>query len=224
MYFPYYGSKYMRGKYYPRPRHRLIIEPFAGSAGYATRYRHHDVRLYDLDETVIGTWRYLIRVRASELRSLPTDVDHLDDHPHLTQEQRWLIGWWLHKGTTAPRRKPSAWMVAGKSEGSYWGRAVRDRLAEQVESIRHWKAEVRSYDQIPDGPATWFIDPPYQSKVGDYYTHRFKDHYRLGEWCRSRSGQVIVCEHRGANWLPFRPLGPTGPRNRKEMVWVGEMG
>lgn len=168
---------------------------------------------------MIATWRYLIRVRAAELRSLPADVDCVDDHPHLTQEQRWLIGWWLYRGSTYPRRRASSLKARLPSSGPFWCERVRDRLAERVESIRHWTAEVRSYDHIPDEPATWFVDPPYQGRVGDHYARRFKEHYRLGEWCRSRSGQVIVCEHHGADWLPFRPLGPTGRRNYREVVW-----
>jgi hypothetical protein len=220
VFFPYYGGKYIRAKYYTRPRHRVVVEPFAGSAGYATRYRHHAVRLYDVNPVVIGVWNYLIRVRGAELRSLPAEVEHLDDHPGLIPEARWLIGFWLNKGCTTPRKRRSAWMPLHPSDGCYWGERVRDRLAEQVESIRHWTAEVRSYDRVPDGPATWFVDPPYRGRVGSYYAHKFHDHGRLAEWCRSRTGQVIVCEHHGADWLPFRPLGPTGRRNYREAIWT----
>ena len=39
-FFAYYGSKYIRAPLYPRPRYDIIIEPFAGSACYATR-RHN---------------------------------------------------------------------------------------------------------------------------------------------------------------------------------------
>ena len=28
----------------------------------------------------------------------------------------------------------------------------------------------------------------------------------LGEWCKSRNGQVIVCENTKADWLPFKPM------------------
>ena len=29
------------------------------------------------------------------------------------------------------------------------------------------------------------------------------DFQKLGEWCQSRNGHVIVCENTKANWLPF---------------------
>lgn len=221
MYFSYYGSKYSRAGYYPRPRHRVIVEAFAGSAGYSVRHRHHDVLLFDVDPRVVGVWRYLIRATESEIRGLPTRVEHLDDHPHLPQEARWLIGFWLAKANATPRKRPSGWMISGKSPGSYWGPEVRERLARQVADIRHWRVEQKSCLDAPDIAATWFVDPPYQGRVGDHYARRFKEHYRLGEWCRSRTGQVIVCEHHGADWLPFRPLGPTGRRNYREVVWTG---
>jgi hypothetical protein len=28
----------------------------------------------------------------------------------------------------------------------------------------------------------------------------------LAEWCKSRNGQVIVCENTKADWLPFKPM------------------
>jgi len=34
----YYGGKWRAAPRYPAPRHDLIIEPFAGAAGYAMRY------------------------------------------------------------------------------------------------------------------------------------------------------------------------------------------
>ena len=35
--FYYYGRKKKIGKYYPKPSHDIIIEPFAGSAAYCLR-------------------------------------------------------------------------------------------------------------------------------------------------------------------------------------------
>lgn len=219
LFFSYYGGKHLRGGRYPAPAHRLIIEPFAGSAGYATRYRDREVRLYDVYERVVGTWAYLIRATASEIKALPADVEHLGYHPGLVQEAQWLIGFWLNKGCTTPRKRKSGWMPGHDSPGCYWGERVRDRLAVQVESIRHWRVYQQSHHEIPDERATWFVDPPYQGKAGSYYTHKFTDHERLAEWCRARTGQVIVCEHKGAGWLPFQPLGPTSPRYVREVVW-----
>ena len=49
----------------------------------------------------------------------------------------------------------------------------------------------------------------------------------LGAWCRSRRGQVIVCEAAGATWLPFRPFASiksfgNGVKSRTsaEVIWT----
>lgn len=218
LFFSYYGGKLLRSGRYPAPAHRLIIKPFAGSTGYSTRYRDREVRLYDVNPKVVGTWEYLIRSKASQMRVLPTEVEHLDDHPGLIQEAQWLIGWWLNKGCATPRKRWSAWMPQHRSDGCYWSERVRDRLAVQVESVRHWRVYQKSYHEIPDELATWFVDPPYQGKVGSHHAHKFTDPERLADWCCARTGQVSVCEHKGANWLPFQPLGPTGATVRRRVV------
>ena len=206
-FFSYYGGKYRIAPRYTPPQYGTIVEPFAGSAGYSTRHPDHNVILCDLDEKIVSTWQYLIAVSETEIRSLPANVEHLDDHPDLTQEQQWLIGWWLNKGSSSPCRSMSAWGNSGVRPNCVWGAAVRDRIASQVCHIRHWKAIRCSYADIPDQDATWFVDPPYQ-KMGKYYRHAAKniDFGHLGEWCRSRSGHVIACENDGADWLPFRPF------------------
>jgi hypothetical protein len=63
-----------------------------------------------------------------------------------------------------------------------------------------------SYEDAPDVEATWFIDPPYQHANRRGYLCKGIDYARLSDWCRSRRGQVIVCEQEGADWLPFKPL------------------
>lgn len=87
---------------------------------------------------------------------------------------------------------------------TFWGAPVRERLAMQVESIRHWKLIEGSYTKAPQRIATWFIDPPYEKAGKSYrYGSRQLDFDRLANWCRSRRGLAIVCEQRGATWLPF---------------------
>ena len=59
------------------------------------------------------------------------------------------------------------------------------------------------------GEASWFVDPPYQNQGKHYhYGPENVDFAMLGNWCRTRLGQVIVCENEGADWLPFTP--PSG--------------
>lgn len=228
-FFCYYGGKWRSAPRYPAPRHGLIVEPFAGAAGYATRHHSRRVMLVDADETIAGLWAYLIAVRASEIRSLPIDVDHIDSL-NVAEEARWLIGFWLNKGASSPRKRPSAWMRAGRHVNSFWGASVRDRIAWQVEQIRHWSVVNGSYAwDVANHEATWFIDPPYVN-AGRHYRCANVDYSHLAGWCRTRNGQVIVCENEGADWLPFQPLGAvkaTSGRKRSgysaEAVWLGDV-
>ena len=106
---------------------------------------------------------------------------------------------------------------------------MRERIAAQLEHIRHWRVQLASYASAPDTAATWFIDPPYLAK-GAHYRQRPLDYARLAEWCRARAGQVIVCEAQGAAWLPFRLLtdrsktmcGIRRVVRQSEMIWTGE--
>lgn len=92
-FFTYYGGKYRAAPYYPKPRYRRIVEPFAGSAGFSLRYPSYDVCLYDLSEQVCGVWSYLLRVSAEEISKLPLNFDSVDNL-QICQEAKWLLGFW----------------------------------------------------------------------------------------------------------------------------------
>lgn len=229
-FFSFYGGKWRLAPKYPEPEEHTIIEPFAGSAGYSVRHPEYRVKLYDLDEKVIGAWQYLLKVSSAEIYALPLI------HPGQTvadlnvcQEAGWLIGLWLNKATNRPRNSLSAWARDPRYARQFWGPEIRDRLAAQVDSIRHWTAEQSPYEAIPDCRATWFVDPPYSGPAGARYVlnNATIDFGKLGDWCQSRSGQVLVCENEGADWLPFQPLtrakatsgrGRTGVSH--EVLWV----
>lgn len=136
--------------------------------------------------------------------TLPTEVEDINDLD-VCQPAKWLIGFWLCHARPRPASKPSSWFKSGIRPNSYWGAGVKARLAEQVNYIRHWQVEQVDYEELSNVEATWFIDPPYQI-AGKSYTHGSKDidYVDLGEWCKSRKGQVIVCENKGADWLPFK--------------------
>ena len=229
-FFGFYGGKWRdTPKNYPGPRYGTVVEPFAGSAGYSIRHAGRKVILGELDEVIYGVWDYLIHASADEIRAIP-DLGPGESTADLAipQEARWLVGLWLNRGASRPRTGPSAWMRDGIRPGSFWGPRVRETIAGQVDLIRHWKVYNCSYEALPShvrGPATWFIDPPYQ-KQGEHYHHGAGDidFAALGRWCRSRRGQVIVCENDGADWLPFEPLRDvktTRASGRSaEVVWV----
>lgn len=208
-FFSYYGSKNGTASKYPPPYWDTIIEPFAGAAGYSTLHYKRNVVLFDIDPIIVGVWSYLIRVRPNEILSLPLvaswDDEALNPFP---QEARWLVGFWLAMGQPKPFNRLTSF--AATRARSAWSEEIRFKLARQVDLIKHWQCYLCSYENIDShyafpGVATWFVDPPYQKRGGGLYRFGSSgiDYEHLGEWCLSRSGQVIVCEGADADWLPF---------------------
>ena len=212
-FWAYYGGKWRAAPLYPKPLFDTIIEPFAGAAGYSLRYPDRKVVLVEKNPKVAATWRYLLRVSAAEVRALPDlGADQTVNDLAIVEEARLLIGWWINKGTAAPRIRASSNMrraVAGLEPcdppSSWWGPQIRERIAWQVDRIRHWRLIEGDYTDAPDVDATWFIDPPYIG-AGKHYPTQPADFGALGTWCQTRRGQVMVCENVGAMWLPFQPF------------------
>lgn len=228
-FFGYYGGKWRDAvKHYPPPEHETIVEPFAGSAGYSLRYAERNVVLCELDPILAAVWKYLINVSPGEIRRIrDLGPDECVDDLKVSEEARWLVGLWLNRATTSPRKSPSKWMRDKIRPGSFWGTRVRETIASQVDSIRHWKVYNCSYVDCPvTDAATWFVDPPYQ-EAGTHYRFGSKqiDFSELAKWCTSRPGLVIVCENDGASWLPFEKLAQVkttrANRRSKEVVWMG---
>lgn len=229
-FFTYYGGKWYAARKYPAPALDTIVEPFAGAAGYSVRFNAPRVVLVDKDPNITETWKYLINVSEDEIRGLP-DIDPYTqtvDDLNVSPEAKRIIGWWLNKGTATPCKTPAAWMKKEEYRSQFWGPRVRERIASQLQDIRHWQVIEGGFEDAPDIEATWFVDPPYQT-MGKYYRFNKVDYTRLGEWCRTLRGQVIVCEGAGADWLPFVPAfdfkattrkGGTGAVT-KEVVWYG---
>ena len=122
-----------------------IVEPFAGAAGYSTRYSTRDIVLVERDPVVAALWKYLTRVSGAEIRSLPLvgNEQTIDDLHGIAPEAKTLIGFWLTGGSASPRKSPSKWMRSGLKPMSYWGELTRARIASQVEAIRHGAYVVR---------------------------------------------------------------------------------
>lgn len=226
-FWSYYGGKWRAAPRYPRPVHDIIIEPFAGAAGYSLRYPDRKIVLVEKNPKVAATWRYLLRVSSEEVRALPMVAadETVDDLP-VCEEARLLIGWWLNKGAAVPRKRPSSWMRFGMHSPSFWGPEVRERIASQVDRIRHWCLIEGDYTEAPDVEATWFIDPPYIG-AGKHYPTQPAEIAALGAWCQARRGQVMVCENVGATWLPFIPFieikgneGRSGGKVSREAIWM----
>jgi site-specific DNA-adenine methylase len=228
----YYGGKYRMAPKYPSPIYDTIIEPFAGSAGYSIRYYWKNVILCDINPIIYSIWDYLIHVSSEEILRLPIlgNDDCVDDFS-IPQEAKWLIGFWLNTGTDHPCKRLSMWGMerVNVNKCMVWCRNVINRIAYQVNFIRHWKVYNISYKDIQfNEKMTWFIDPPYNNKPGEYYKFGRKqiDYIDLCNWCLNRRGQVIVCENYGANWLPFKEFGVfrnTKNTGSKEVIWVNDI-
>lgn len=220
--FPFYGSKWRDAKRYPSPYNGTVIEPFAGSAGYATYWEPGRVVLYDRDPIIVSVWDYLIHATGAEIRELPDlEVGQSVDSLSVPQEARWLIGFWLNRGSATPKKTKTAFSSRTERQQLVWSERARVRIASEVHKVRHWEVFYGSYESCPRLDATWFVDPPYVDK-GRYYRVRSVDYDRLGAWCRHLPGQTIVCEQAGATWLPFRPLATIKSTRgtSAEVVWT----
>lgn len=223
-FFPFYGSKWRDARRYTPPS-QYVIEPFAGSAGYSVWHEPKAVLLIDRDEAVVGVWQYLIHATPEEVLRLPDlQPGQSTDDLVLPQEARWLIGFWLNRGSAVPKKTQTAFSRRTERQQLVWGEKARTRIATQVGGIRHWKVQQGDYKDAPaDALATWFVDPPYVDK-GRYYRHHAMDYKELAEWCLWRSGRVIVCEQEGATWLPFQPLASIKSLHGRSVEVVYEEG
>lgn len=230
-FFSYFGAKWRVAAKYPPPAYETIVEPFAGSAGYACRHPGRRVLLVEKNPQIAGIWSYLIGASEREILSLPLlqPGHRVCDIPGLTQEQRWLIGMWVQTATASPRQTMTRWEHGdGRpvDQKHAWGHRIRSRIAEQLKDIRHWQVICGDYSECPDTEATWFIDAPY-FEAGKRYPCGPDDidFCALADWCRSRRGQVMVCEAHDATWLPFATLGKFHTRMQRgfsEGLWMND--
>jgi site-specific DNA-adenine methylase len=235
-FFSYFGAKWRLARWYPIPDLKEpFVEPFAGAAGYSTYWEARQAVLVEKDPRVAGVWDYLIKTPAEEILCLPDlPADGCVEDLQICQEAKHLIGFWLACGRAEPAKRWSAWNLTSMKGGFryshnplIWGPRVRARLAEQVAKIRDWRVICASWDSVDyPGRANWLVDPPYTLQ-GHTYKHHSVDYPRLGEWCRTREGLLVVCEGPEATWLPFEPfrlqLGTNGKnreKRRQEYYWV----
>lgn len=200
----YYGRKSKIIDKYPNPQFDIIIEPFAGTAVYSL---HKDnwkkqVILIDKYDVIINLWHYLQQAKPDDILKLPELKygDNLDNYNQLCKEEKYLIGFCINGGSANPKKKVQKY--------STWNEKTKYYIASNLHKIKHWDIRLGDYDEFEDInylTATWFIDPPYQYG-GKYYKYQISDYNKLAEYCKSRKGQVIVCENTKANWLDFKPL------------------
>ena len=225
--FSFYGSKSKIIKIYPRPIYSAIIEPFAGSARYSLLYFDKDITICDLDEMVIGVWKYLQQATEKDVLSLPNipnsvELESVQGFSSLSNEEKWLIGYCCNRGSAIPKKH------SGKFNS--WDKD-KIRISKNLYKIKHWNIILGTYDELENKKATYFVDPPYRVQ-GKWYRKNDINYNHLAEWCKSRNGQVIVCENYGADWLDFKFLKEIPfshwktekdkKKRTKEVVWYNQ--
>ena len=227
-FFSYYGAKFTGAKYYGAPRCDVVIEPFAGSACYATRWQPAAAKLYDLSPDICAIWDWLIHCSPNDVAALPDAFEHFDEVLALPLAPRRLVQFWIAKGRAEPSGRLSPWYFQYRNSNDcrVWGAAVKRRIIAQKPLIERWTVDQASYRDIPLIEAHWHVDPPYNNEAGSRYPFSDIDFQHLAAWCQSLPGEVDVCENVGAAWLPFEPLyevvstrGRRSGKYSKEAVW-----
>ena len=230
-FFSYYGAKYTGAAHYGPPRSDLVVEPFAGSACYSTRWDVPVARLYDVSPDICALWDWLIHCSDTDVAAIPDAFDDFDQVERLPLGPRNLVGFWVAKGRAEPSRQLSPWYFQYRNSRDcrVWGPQVKARIIRQKPGIERWSIDQASYSSVPLVEAHWHVDPPYSNRAGSRYPHSDIDFGRLADWCRNLPGEVDVCENVGANWLPFEPLyevvstrGRRSGNRSQEAVWRRE--
>jgi site-specific DNA-adenine methylase len=215
---PYFGSKSNLAGKYPPPKHKKIIEPFAGSARYSLKYFDRDILLIDKYPIIIEIWHYLQKASENDILKLPKiqKGQKVSDFTLADIEVKFM-GFLVQASQGQPRNS------TGTLNGIDVERDLK-RIAKNLFKIKHWQIKQGSYEELENEEATWFIDPPYQ--YGGEHQYKFGnkqiDFNHLADWCKSRLGQSIVCETTKADWLDFRPMvknGGSNHTNTTEAIW-----
>lgn len=207
-FFSYYGAKYIVSGHLGPPRNHTVVEPFAGSACYSTRWNAQKAMLYDISPDVCDLWHFLINCSETDITDIPDSFEHMDEVLALPRGAQLLVRFWVAKGRAEPTNVLSPWYFTwrGSSDCRVWGPAVKARIIAQKPFISKWQIDQCGWDGIPVIDAHWHVDPPYNNSPGSRYPFSEIDFAALSEWCRNLPGEVDVCENLGADWLPFKHL------------------
>lgn len=216
--FSYYGGKSKIAHLYPEPEHKLIIEPFAGSAAYSWLHRriHHSVSLSpmddyrrkiwlnDLDPKTFSMWKFLTSADASAIVEayVPDRVEPgMKVDEFIPADQPGLIELCRAEANQGTQGAKGTHNQITSMGAKCW--KVRRKLLEVIPEVANWEITNVDYRDLANVEATWFVDPPYSNAAGTRYRTANLDYQQLGWWCLNRKGQVIVCENYGADWLEF---------------------
>lgn len=213
--FYYYGRKKQIAKYYPMPNFDTIVEPFAGSAAYSLFGINwkKNVILIEKDPQVYEIWNWLINdATVTEIEKLPNLQvgEKSSEFLHIIHAAtKMAFHFKTIKVTPVLNRN---WEISKRL------------MAENLFKIKHWKIINGDYSLAPNLEATWFIDPPYKGDGGMGYRFSSKqlNYEQLANWALTRKGELIFCEGKDGDYLPFSPLielkGIAG-KSSKEMLF-----
>lgn len=213
--FYYYGRKKQIAKYYPSPLFDTIIEPFAGSAAYSLYGDHwkKEVILIEKDERVASIWEWLIHeATASKITNLP-DLkigEKSSEFLHIIHAATKMA--FHYKTIKVTPILARNWEISKRY------------MSQNLFKIKHWKIICGDYSLASNIEATWFIDPPYKEDSGKGYRYgsQLINYEKLAAWAKERKGEVIFCEGKSGDYLPFKPLlnlkGIAG-KTSKELIY-----
>lgn len=227
MLFNYFGSPSKFVHKLPAPAFRTIVDVGAGSCAYSCLYKDHDVICVEPNPIICEIIRRVQRMTRQDVRELPEPQigKSLKDYDHIDPVLLNLLGFCVGDGNVAPHWKVTNWEG---SRGRY--KRLKNNLLEVVGKISHWQVFCGSYSELADREATWFVHLPSQLHGDKYpYGSSLIDYDDAGQWCLSRSGQIIALE-RGVkeerpSWLPYwkwmsSPFRtPHQPRNMWEWMY-----
>ena len=149
-FFSYYGAKYTGARHYGPPRHAVVVEPFAGSACYSTRWNAPLVKLYDKSTDICNLWDFLINSSPRDILNIPDRFNHMDEVLSLPRGQQLLVRFWVAKGRAEPTNKISSWYLKWRSDVGcrVWGPGVKQRIIDQ--KTVHSTVENRQSVMEPD--------------------------------------------------------------------------
>lgn len=218
--FYYYGRKKQIAKYYPAPNCGTIIEPFAGAAAYSlykTNWKR-DVILIEKDPKVAQIWDWLINYATiEEIKKLPdlTVGQKSSEFLHIIHAAtKMAFAFKTIKVTPVLERN---WEISKRV------------MADNLHKVKHWKIINNDYSSAPNIEATWFIDPPYKGDGGMGYKYSSKqlDYIKLAEWALTRKGEVVFCEGKEGDYLPFQPLvelkGVAGKSSKEVLFYKSDI-
>lgn len=222
--FSYYGSKANIIDHYPKPKFGKIIEPFAGSARYSLKYWENDILLVDKYQVIVNVWHWLQKCSKQDVRTLPIPNENQTTHDLLydCEDAKNFVGFVIGYGCFSQARKTSKHYLIKRTNGIKF---QLNRIANDLEKIRHWEIVSGTYESINNQHATWFIDPPYQFGGHKYVESNLNiDFNHLRNWTVKRQGQVIVCETTKANWMNFKPMISQKTKHGKntEAIWTNQ--